>query len=525
MAQGGLLQSPVTPQQFALFQQMAQLRMVRQGLAQQQLNQKHNPLNPQAQQQLYQQQQQIALMLAQIQQQLLQQQPSGTRFPSPPFPATGQTPQPPTTTGNSQQQQQTSGNSVPTDKSNETPPSTTEGGITELSQAKDITPVSTITLEERGKQTSPAPQSRLTQWKQPLLPDPDQLPITNDIQGSQWSSGGLRSDPNPNISPRVNRISESVSSRWGVDASLKLSADPPEFKPGVPWRSRKDGEVSPKGESASLIGTSSPVSPSKQSSRASGFNETSLSNPSQYSFGLGSSPWQSTGPNDSLLTKPPSSSIRPPPGLDSQNALPETPSLEDEHSSWVKNLIDTASPRFGNNGPQNDFKFGQLSFPLAGTSWSTQDGQPLTAPNPKPWAAPGGPSPSSKSPTVPMPTSVGAVSGTVNANPSAEMSKAPNMGISSWSVNQPIPSAEEKLSHPSVTSESRPMLPTETVAGSGNAQSATGSLSTWLVLRNIPQRVSPDSNTCFLPSYLAQKKTLNLIAFTKILFVWEVLKH
>lgn len=488
MAQGGLLQSPLTPQQFALFQQIARLRMVQQGLAQQQLNQKHSQHNSQ---QLYQQQQQVALMLAQLQQQLVPQQSAGNRFPSPPFPAAGQ---PPTTAGNQQQQatQKPGGKPGVTDKTNEAQPSTSEGGITEVSQAKEVTPVtgpvSSVSLEERGKETSPAPQSRLTQWKQPLLPDPDQTGLSNDIQGNQWSSGGLRSEPNPNISPKITR--ESISSRWGVDAAPKLSADPPEFKPGVPWRPRKEGEVSPKSESVSP--SPSPVSPAKQTSKSSGFTDTSMNSPSQYSFGIGSSPWQSTGPADSLLTKPPSSSIRPPPGLNSHSTSTETTNLEDEHS-WVNDLVDTVpAPRFGHNGPKNDFKFGHLGFPMAGAAWSTQDGQPFTAPDPKPWAAPGGPSPIASSAAVPKETSVGPVSG---SNPSAEISKSPNMGISSWSVNQPIPSAEEKLSHPSVTSESGPMMRSDT--GSTGSKSGSASLSTWLVLRNIPQRVSNSYVFCF----------------------------
>ncbi|KAK3728493.1 hypothetical protein QZH41_002360 [Actinostola sp. cb2023] len=467
---------------------MAQLRIVQQSLAQQQLNQKQNTHNVQTPQQLYQQQQQIGLMLAQMQQQLLQQQQQqqpgqAGRFPSPAFPQAAVPTQSPHAAAPGSPQQQHHKTSKPSDKtSTEAPPTTSERGA-EVSQAKEVPPVSTSSLDERGKQASPAPQSRLTQWKQPLLPDPDQPPSGNDsAQASQWSTGALKHDPNPNISPRLNRMSESVSSRWGVDASPRLSADPPEFKPGVPWRPRNDDDrISPKEEEKGVptSASTSPPSPSKQ--RGSSFNDVPLGG--QYPFGIGSSPWQSTGPNDGLLTKASASSIRPPPGLNSQNVFPETSKLEEEHSSWVKNLIDGAPPSFAQNGPTNDFNFGQLSFPMAGTSWSTQDGHPLTAPDPKPWAAPGGPSASSASSSiVAKATGVGPVSGTAIDNSTSDVTKATNMGISSWSVNQPIPSAEEKLTHPVVTPDKRPLLGSDV---GGNTPKA-GSLSTWLVLRNIP---------------------------------------
>lgn len=462
MRMGGLLQSQLTPQQFALFQQLAQLRIVQQGLAQQQLNQKHT-ISVQAQQQLYQQQQQIALMLAQTQQQLMQQQQPGqtNRFPTPGFPHNNVPTQAShaTATGNPQQQKNTKAVDKPTSEAQ----AVTSESAQEPSQAKDV-PTS-ASVEERTKQASPAPQSRLTQWKQPLLPNPDQTPSTTEPP-KDWSTAA-------NTSPKPSRMSESVSSRWGVDASPRLSADPPEFKPGVPWRPRNEEEkTSPREEDRASDKSPSPSSPSKQRGT---FNEgAELSG--QYTFGIGSSPWQSTGPNDSLLNK--TSSLRPPPGLDSQNVFPETSNLEDEHSSWVKNLIEGAPPSFAQNGPTKDFNFGQLSFPL-GSSWSTQDGQLLTAPDPKPWAAPGGPASSTTPPSViPMATTVGQVSGNINATPTSDVTKATNTVISSWSANQPIPSAEEKLSH------KRPLL------GSDPAKPASASLSTWLVLRNIPPNVS-----------------------------------
>ena len=133
----------------------------------------------------------------------------------------------------------------------------------------------------------------------------------------------------------------------------------------------------------------------------------------QVEFGLNSTPWQAT---DSKAPIPPpqgsnkpvasvASLLRPPPGLGTENALPESPLFDDEPPSWLKSLIDSG---FSNDKTQSEFQFSRFGFANSSAPWSPLDAgtapfSPPT-PTPQPWAAVGGPAPtlSSSGPAVSM---------------------------------------------------------------------------------------------------------------------------
>ena len=574
MAQGGLLQPPFTPQQFAMLQQIAQLQLVQQRLAAQSVAQQHLGQKQQVvpQQQLYQQQQQIALMIAQMQQQVLQQQPGlAGRHPALPFTAVQQQQQQQSLLQQQQQQQspnaQQKGNKAATNDKPATEAPTSKTADAVKSQPSEPSAVSPVTSEEQPKQPSPVTQSRLTQWKQPLLHEPSSAPVTQSTvtsstpasvdskaqtisAPSQSSSGVLTSvvsapsistsdlsdssAPNSNnVSPRA-RIPDPVSSRWGVDAGPKLSADPPEFKPGVPWRpapksdkrdevrdsvspntvessSRPSSTIDSSSDSWSNLGNQTVSAPSSvqlgsnvkvadnvvttiASSSFSGLlvnNHTFES--SQIDFGVGSTPWlgnKAPAPPAQATSRSAGSSaaslLRPPPGLGSDTTLPESPLFDEEPPAWLKSLIDGSS--LGGDKTQPEFQFSRFGFANSSTPWSPRDSStqpfsPLT-PNPQPWAAVGGPAPtlSSSASSVTMATSENR-SGSVSTT---EPSSLQNSGII-WSTNQPIPSAEEKLSG-NLPGTSVP--PVSASSGVAPSRTAVNSMSTWLVLRNLSPRVS-----------------------------------
>ena len=605
MAQGGLLQPPFTPQQFAMLQQIAQLQLVHQRLTAQSVAQQHMGQKQQVvpQQQLYQQQQQIALMIAQMQQQVLQQQPGlAGRHPALPFTAVQQS-----LAQQQQQQQQPSptsqqrGNNKPVANEkvvSESPQ--TKPTETVKSQSNEPPTVPPVTVEEQTKQPSPVPQSRLTQWKQPLLQDPTvttaQPPVTSSTPtlvdskpqpvstSSQSASsvlpgvvsaptvstgeGSDLSAPNSNnVSPRA-RIPDPVSSRWGVDAGPKLSADPPEFKPGVPWRPRNDKredgrDVSSSGttEIASRPSSSSsdshsdswtttgnqtvstsntaPISSSVKAAddtvnttANSGFTGLSINSStfesSQVDFGLNSTPWQATDSKASASplqgANKPSSSVasllRPPPGLGTETALPESPLFDDEPPPWLKSLIETG---FNGDKTQPEYQFSRFGFANNPAPWSPRDAgtqpfSPLT-PNPQPWAAVGGPIPtlSSSAPTVPLATNESVRS--VNTGSVGEPPNLQNSGII-WSTNQPIPSAEEKLTGIHPVASAPPVSASGAVAPS---RSTANSMSTWLVLRNLSSRVSSTEPSFSELEYFANPACVCEMRCKRIF--WRVCRH
>ena len=562
MAQGGLLQPPFTPQQFAMLQQIAQLQLVQQRLAAQSVAQQHLGQKPQVvpQQQLYQQQQQIALMIAQMQQQVLQQQPGlAGRHPTMQFtgmqhPVTQQPQQQPSPTSQPKGSKPLNNDKVATDSQ---PTKTTE---TVKTQSNETPTVPTGTVEEPTKQPSPVPQSRLTQWKQPLLQDPNAAthpsdtsitPILGDSKPPTVSSSlsqsvsavvsapsvsisdgsDLSGSNSTNVSPRP-RIPDPVSSKWGVDAGPKLSADPPEFKPGVPWRpapksdkreeardaissgvleipnqssSSANSEPRPDNWSAAAnpsVSAANSLPPSSTAKASDDAVSAVTTNSSLTGLSIDSSALEPSKPSwqpiDDKTPLPPFqeankqassivSPLRPPPGLGTENSLPESPLFGDDPPSWLKSLIDTG---FNGDKTQPQFHFSRFGFANHPAPWSprdtgTQPFSPVT-PNPQPWTAVGGPTPnlSSSGSIVPLANNVSTVSG------SEQQPNLQNSGII-WSTNQPIPSAEEKLTgvHPGAASA-------PPVSGPGSvptSRSTSNSMSTWLVLRNLSPRVSTES--------------------------------
>lgn len=571
MAQGGLLQPPFTAQQFAMLQQIAQLQLVQQRLAAQSVAQQHlgqKQVIPQPQ--LYQQQQQVALMIAQMQQQVLQQQPGlAGRHPALQFTGVQQ----PVT---QQPQQQPSPTSQPkvseplnnSDKLAGEPPQTKADTVKTQVSETVIPPPATV--EEQGKQHSPVPQSRLTQWKQPLLQDPnttvvqppvsstptlsDSKPPTASLSSSSQSAptmlpnlvstpsvstsdgSDLQVSNSNTVSPRP-RIPDPVSSRWGVDAGPKLSADPTEFKPGVPWRpapknekkeevrdanlsssieissrsSSSSSEPQPEKWSAaanpsanaannlppSVAGKTSEETLSTVPSNGSGrsINSNSTFDSSKNDFVSKSASWQA---NDNKTPPPPFqegdkqassvlSPLRPPPGLGTESTLPESPLFGDDPPAWLKSLIDTG---FSGDKTQPEFQFSRFGFANHSAPWSPRDTgtQPFSpsSPDPQPWAAVGGPTPisSTSSPTVLLANNASTVACIESS------SNLQNSGII-WSTNQPIPSAEEKLTgvHPGVASTPPVSMPSSLAV----SRSTPNSMSTWLVLRNLSPRVSKEA--------------------------------
>ena len=571
MAQGGLLQPPFTAQQFALLQQIAQLQLVQQRLAAQSVAQQHLGQKQQVipQQQLYQQQQQIALMIAQMQQQVLQQQPGlAGRHPTLQFtgvqqPVTQQPQQQPSPTSQPKVSKPLNSSDKLATESRQTKADT---GKTQVNETVIPPPA---TVEEQAKQHSPVPQSRLTQWKQPLLQDPnatatqppvsstptlsDSKPPTASLSSSCQSApamlpnlvsapsvstgdgSDLQASNSNTVSPRP-RIPDPVSSRWGVDAGPKLSADPTEFKPGVPWRpapknekrekvrdanSSSAQEVSSRSSSSSsepqpekwaaaanpsanaannlppsVAGKTSDETRSTAPSNGTGLsiNSNGTFDSSKDDFGSKSASWQA---NDDNTPPPPShqegdkqasnvlSTLRPPPGLGTETTLPESPLFGEDPPAWLKSLIDSG---FNGDKTQPEFQFSRFGFANHSAPWSPRDKgtQPFspTSPDPQPWAAVGGPTPvsSTSSPTVLL------------ANNNVACIESPsnlqNSGII-WSTNQPIPSAEEKLTgvHPGAASAPAVSMPSSVAA----SRSTPNSMSTWLVLRNLSPRVSKEA--------------------------------
>ena len=579
MAQGGLLQPPhLTPQQIVLLQQIAQLQMVQQRLAaqsiaQQHLGQKHGQSGLHTQQQLFQQQQQIAVMIAQMQQQLLQQQqtPLGGRFPAGSPPTLQQQAQQATTqhaganqvqkgatTAKHQPSQQQQDEKTADELKNRTDnKSKSQTGT----QKEKVNLVDASVSSDHSKQASPALQSRLQQYKQPLLPEPtndmavatavstksNSLSVNTEtpVVTEQWN-GPSKSDSNtplPNssstapskesqnngLSPRTrNRISDPVSSRWGVDAGPKLSADPPEFKPGVPWRPRenlskqtKDPSTAPaistalstavsisapsnvtqadsateswsKSVSPSAPATSSSDKPAVSGNTSTQYTEIPVPNTSSFTgqsqtiLGV-NSPWQIPGDKSTLATSSANTSktqsavgsaIRPPPGL-----VTDKQSTEEEQPNWLKNLIGATS-----DSAKPDFQFSQFGF-VGNTPWSHnhERAQLFGSFNPVPpsWAAPGGPSSSvSSSGSSASTTSSNGLKINNTLASAADISKRPNLGISSWSSTQPIPSAQE-LSKAAAASS----IKTPTTIASGSTFKGANPMSTWLVLQNLTPKV------------------------------------
>ncbi|XP_046855350.1 trinucleotide repeat-containing gene 6C protein-like isoform X3 [Xenia sp. Carnegie-2017] len=377
-----LMRNSLASQPVILLQQLAQLRIVQQQLAtQQQLLQKQPQTNSMQVQQVAVQQQQIAAMMQQIQQQLLQQQlqqQTQQQLTSGQF----STPQQETLLNaqpqlqqlllqrKQQQQQQLSQQQLSQQHRKQTP----LNHQAELSdESKDVSSrsnfskeaVSSLVQAVNSAPASPSTgKSRLGQWTQNSI-QPERTSPSLPDGGS--ARNNLRSSPQPDSSPLISRSTNSpsssqtssssapghrvidpVSSRWGIDAAPKLSAEPPEFKPGVPWKSLqgKDDMV------GDISLTSSKIvdwSSSSNQTVSSAFvpittrnNIPSLnpsSNSQNFSQANQAAIWPSSVSRNTTSQKQNSlsSNIRPPPGLGNDNSfhnISNVHSRSNNDSSW-----------------------------------------------------------------------------------------------------------------------------------------------------------------------------------------------
>ena len=546
MAQaGGLVQPALSPQQLrALLSQIAQLQMVQQQLAAQAslLGKPGAAAQPQQQQQLFQQQQQIALMIGQMQQQVLQQSNLAGRFPSPPAPQPAQ-----------------SSPKAPPRQAEKEP---AEGKASEAPKPSEGAGAPASVADDRSKQPSPATHSRLQQWKQPLLQDQPAVSISSSVAGNpaavsaeateapELASTELKPEANSaqlsaftapatistnvntptespssgnSLSPR-NRISDPVSSKWGVDAGPKLSADPPEFKPGVPWRpaaARRDdaplkdsiapatSTVAPQ-ETVADVSSAAWTRPSQGPSPSSApFLESSAgkssavgTNTAEFagnpaggppSFRLpmsGASAWGEGSEAVQNVSKPPASPgavVRPPPGLSSENSFPESPLFGEDPPMWFKNLINGPGQGVGGaaGSGQPEMQFSRFGFANGSGAWGGRGGglqqlnpaAAFAAAQQAGWAPPKTPAPPPPAVCVPA---------TAPGQPSSgsELPKRPTLVMSSWSANQPIASAQEKA-----VAGSGPGPGPNASARPPTAPDFNNPMSTWLVLRNLNPRV------------------------------------
>ena len=439
----GLLRGSLASQPVILLRQLSQLRLVQQQLAaQQQLLQKQPQPNTMQAQQLVLQQQQIAAMMQQIQQQLIQQQQlqqqqqqqqqqsqqqlGSNQFPTPTqqtlLPGQPQQLQQLLLQQRKQQQMpQPSKQTALQPALRSTELETTSGVIEENSEVQSISPRTSMAKEPtslvqvvNSAPASPSTgKSRLGQWTQ------------NSIQTERLSpklpeSGGrdrnLRASPQPDLSEKssllIKRSTNSpnsvqtpscsakdpVSSKWGIDAAPKLSAEPPEFKPGVPWR-----PYQPKTE----IGQSEPfVTTAKTASQdwsgstigsqtiSSSFVNTSTNSKTEvtplrsvpesqnYSQNNSSTIWQVpqvpvTRQAAVPRSTPLASSIRPPPGLGDENSFLNLPDMQSQSgdSNWSARSEPqmTSGGQFGIRAPGFLSWSGERRDP----GWPGASGQPL----------------------------------------------------------------------------------------------------------------------------------------------------
>ena len=404
----GLLRSPLASQPVILLGQLTQLRRVQQQLAaQQQLLQKQPQTNTMQAQQLALQQQQIGAMMQQIQQQLIQQQQlqqqqsqqqqqqmGSNQFPTPTqqtlLTAQPQQLQQLLLQQRKQQQQQMAQSSKQTQLQpglRTTEPDTNSGAMEDSSvnEVKSVSPRTTIAKEPtslvqvvNSAPASPSTgKSRLGQWTQNsiqterlspkllesggrdrnLRPSPDTSEKSSLlITRSTNSPNSIQTTSN---SAPVHRVLDPVSSKWGIDAAPKLSAEPPEFKPGVPWRPYQPKATTDISQSEPFVSTaktgvqdwpgnaigSQTVSSTFVNTNAISKTEVTplktVPNSHNYSQNSSSAIWQAPQAPVSRQTGVPrptplTSNIRPPPGLGDENSFLNLPDVQSQSrdSNW-----------------------------------------------------------------------------------------------------------------------------------------------------------------------------------------------
>ena len=416
----GLMRNPLGSTPLLLIRQLSQLRLIQQqlGLQQQQLLQKQPQSNTIQSQQLALQQQQISVMMSQIQQQLMhqqlqqqqqqqqqqppqqQQQLPSNRFTGPQQSALASQPQLQQLLLQQQQQrkqqqqlQQQSPLKQGLTRTNETDASSDRNDEELRGKSAQGQSISPNTSMAPGKESASIAQvvnsapaspstgkSRLGQWTQASVQTERNtlsLKSTSDVR-----ERNLRSSPQLDISEKssllitrstnssaslqsvtssvpVHRVSDPVSSKWGIDAAPKLSAEPPEFKPGVPWRPHqsKDGSET----------TVSEVGPAKSEGQDWSSNAPASNSSSTYTntntTHVSAKPPNSTSPTLPVhavwqppVARPPAAvprpvavpplppHVRPPPGLSAENSFLNLPDVSQIRQStdvtWLRPSVE-----------------------------------------------------------------------------------------------------------------------------------------------------------------------------------------
>ena len=452
----GLMRNPLASQPVILLRQLSQLRLVQQQLAnQQQVLQKQpqtNTLQAQQAKHLAMQQQHIASMMQQIQQQLLQQQQiqqqqsqqqqqmGSNQFPTPAqqtlLTAQPQQLQQLLLQQRKQQQQQQQQQMPQASKQTSlqppqrpTEPETNSAHMEESSanDVQSISPRTSIAKEPtslaqvvNSAPASPSTgKSRLGQWTQNSIqterlspkapenggrdrhlrasPQPDEKPNSLLISRSTNSPNSIQMTSN---SAPIHRVLDPVSSKWGIDAAPKLSAEPAEFKPGVPWR-----PYQPK-TSTDILQSDPSVSTAKMGSQewpgnsigsqtvSSSFIHTNTNSKTQvagiktvpnsqnYSQNNSSAIWQAPIAPISRQTSVPrptplTSNIRPPPGLGDENSFLNLPDVHSQsgNSNWNAHSEPqmTSGSHFGIRAPG----FQPWPTERRDAGWPGTSGQPL----------------------------------------------------------------------------------------------------------------------------------------------------
>lgn len=507
----GLMRSPLATQPVVLLRQLSQLRLFQQQLAgqQQQLLQKQSQANTLQAQQLAFQQQQIATMMQQIQQQLIQQQQNqqqqqlmGSNQLATPaqqtlLAAQPQHLQPLLLQQRKQQQQQQEIQQVGKQTAVQLPQKPTEpetnsrsvednssGDIKSISPRTSMAkePASLVQVVNSAPASPSTGKSRLGQWTQNSIQSERLSPKIPETGGrdrnlrasplpdaSEKSLLTSRSTNSPNLiqttanSAPVHRVLDPVSSRWGIDAAPKLSAEPPEFKPGVPWRPYQ-AKTSPE-----LALPETPATTARMGSQdwtsgncigsqtvSSSFNNTQTNSRIQAAAPLKTVPnssrilqnpssaiWQSpvSRQPDLQRSNPLSSNIRPPPGLGDENSFLNLPVV---HSQ---------------SGDTNWSAHSEAQI-ISGTQFG------ISAPGFQPW-----------------PT-----------NERRESGWRSTSAVQTLDTLPPAPRVSELRTLTMMADSNRNNGGIRVKPEMPNQQSSYSGISTWLVIRNINPRVSP---SCF----------------------------
>lgn len=158
-----------------------------------------------------------------------------------------------------------------------------------------LSPKQTPDVRDRNSRASP----------QPDVSEKSSLLITR-------STNSPSSIPSVTSSLPVHRVLDPVSSKWGIDAAPKLSAEPPEFKPGVPWRPHQA-----KGASETGVSEIGPI----ETANAPAMYTTVKTNSTSQTLPA-SAAWQTSVTRPSAVPRSAGVPlVRPPPGLGAENSF------------------------------------------------------------------------------------------------------------------------------------------------------------------------------------------------------------